>query len=164
MAHIPLNHPLRPLYRVLAGLIGAYVLVFGIVGIVRTAGDGLFVQDGVGVLGLRTNLALAILSVAFGAVILGANLLGGNLPHWVDLAAAAVFIAGGIGMMPLMRLGGNFLSFSMANIVVSFVFGLTLMVAGLYTKVGTEEQAEAEDVFRHSPMAPPRASANGRAG
>ena len=32
MAHFPVNHPLRPLYRTLAGLVGAYLLVFGIVG------------------------------------------------------------------------------------------------------------------------------------
>ena len=30
MAHNPVNHPLRPLYRVLGGLSGLYVLLFGV--------------------------------------------------------------------------------------------------------------------------------------
>ena len=86
MAHIPVNHPLRPLYRVLAALVGAYVLVFGIIGLVRTWGDDLFARDSVWVLGLRTNLAFALLSVIFGAVILLADVVGGNVDHLVNLA------------------------------------------------------------------------------
>ena len=37
-SHLPVNHPLRPLYRVLVALIGAGIVVFGIVGYTRTRG------------------------------------------------------------------------------------------------------------------------------
>ena len=42
MAHFPVNHPARPLYRVLAGLIGLYILVFGVYGRRPHLGQGLF--------------------------------------------------------------------------------------------------------------------------
>ena len=32
MAHIPVNHPARPVYRAIAGLIALYILIFGIFG------------------------------------------------------------------------------------------------------------------------------------
>ena len=67
MAHIPINHPLQPFYRVLAGLIGLYLVVFGTVGVIKTRGLPLFEQDGLPwVLGLRANLAFAILSIVVG--------------------------------------------------------------------------------------------------
>jgi hypothetical protein len=54
MAHIPINHHLQPFYRVLAGLCGLYVLVFGIVGLVQTRGLDTFAQEGLpSVLGCR---------------------------------------------------------------------------------------------------------------
>jgi predicted PurR-regulated permease PerM len=34
MAHTPVNHPLRPFYRVLSGLVGLYVVLFGILGLI----------------------------------------------------------------------------------------------------------------------------------
>ena len=46
MPHFPVNHPARPLYRVLAGLVGVYILVFGVVGRRRRpVGDPLFARD-----------------------------------------------------------------------------------------------------------------------
>jgi hypothetical protein len=44
MAHNPVNHPLRPLYRALGALTGVYLILFGIVGIIVTAGDGRLVH------------------------------------------------------------------------------------------------------------------------
>ncbi len=155
MAHIPVNHPLRPLYRTLAALVGAYVLVFGVIGLVRTWGDDLFARDSVWVLGLRTNLAFAILSVIFGAIILLANVVGGTAGHLVTLGAAVIFMVAGVAMMALMQTDGNFLNFSMSTVVVSLVFGQLLLTAGLYDKVGTPEDAEAEDAFRHNAVAAP---------
>ena len=38
MAHFPVNHPARPLYRVFAGLVGVYILVFGVLGVAADLG------------------------------------------------------------------------------------------------------------------------------
>ena len=31
MAHFPVNHPLRPIYRAIAALVGVYLIVIGLV-------------------------------------------------------------------------------------------------------------------------------------
>ncbi|GAA4695375.1 DUF4383 domain-containing protein [Phytohabitans rumicis] len=163
MAHIPINHPLRPLYRTLAGLIGAYVLVFGIIGVIQTAGDPFFDRGDVWVLGLRTNLAFAVLSVIYGAVLLGGAIVDGNLGHMINLGAGLVFIVVGMAMMTVMQTDANFLNFSMSNVVVSFVFGLLVLTAGLYDKVGSPEDVAAEEAFRrrHATAAPSGATSSG---
>jgi len=150
MAHIPVNHPMRPLYRTLSGLIGLYILVFGIIGVIQTAGDPLFDRGDVWVLGLRTNLAFAILSVVYGAVLLGGAVIGGNLEHMINLGAGLVFILVGLVMMTLMQTDGNILNFSMVNSIVSFIFGLLVLTAGLYDKVGSSEDVEAEEAYRRN--------------
>ncbi|HEU5109531.1 MAG TPA: DUF4383 domain-containing protein, partial [Micromonosporaceae bacterium] len=76
MAHTPVNHPLRPLYRVLAGLTGLYVLLFGIIGVMETAGTELFGHPSAYALGLRTNLAFSIISIVAGLIIVVATVIG----------------------------------------------------------------------------------------
>jgi Domain of unknown function (DUF4383) len=150
MAHIPINHPLRPLYRTLSGLIGLYILVFGILGVIETAGDPLFDRGSVWVLGLRTNLAFAILSIIYGAVLVGGALIGGNLEHMINLGAGLIFVVVGLVMMTLMQTDANILNFSMVNSIVSFIFGMLAFTAGLYDKVGSVEDVEAEERYRRS--------------
>jgi hypothetical protein len=150
MAHFPVNHHLRPLYRALAGLAGLYVLLFGIVGFVQTRGKlDTFAQQGQWVLGLRANPAFAMLSIVAGLVIVLASLIGRNIDRYVYLGAAVVFMVAGMAMMVLLQTNANFLGFSMTTCIVSFVLGTIFLTAGLYTKVGSREQARAEDEFRH---------------
>jgi hypothetical protein len=150
MAHIPVNHPLRPVYRTFAGLIGAYILVFGVVGLIQTWGDPLFDRGDVWTLGLRTNLAFSILSIVYGIVLLGGNLVNGNLGHMINLGGGVLFMLAGMGMMTVMQTDANILNFSMSTVVVSLVFGLLVFTAGLYDKPGTAEDAEAEEKFRRA--------------
>lgn len=144
---------MRPLYRMLAGLIGLYILVFGIIGVIQTAGDPLFDRGDVWVLGLRTNLAFAILSIIYGAVLLAGAVIGGNVEHMINLAAGLVFIIVGMIMMTLMQTDGNILNFSMVNSIVSFIFGLLVLTAGLYDKVGSRDDVEAEEAYRRNAAA-----------
>jgi hypothetical protein len=154
MAHLPVNHHLRPLYRTLAGLAGAYILVFGIAGLVESAGTPLFGRQGTWVLGLRTNLAFSLLSIAVGVIVLGANLIGRNLDQYVNLAAAVTFLVAGLVMMTLLQTDANFLNFTMATCVVSFILGLVMLAAGLYGRVGSPEQQYAEEAYRHGGVDP----------
>lgn len=156
MAHIPVNHPLRPLYRTFAGLIGLYVLVFGILGLVKTWGEPLFARDDTWVLGLRTNLAFSLMSVVFGAVIVIGAILPGNAGHFMSLGVGAIFMLAGLGMMAVMQTDLNFLNFSMSTVIVSLIFGLLFLATGLYDKVGSPEDAHAEDHFRHNSAPVPR--------
>jgi hypothetical protein len=154
MAHFPINHHLQPLYRTLAGLAGVYVLVFGIVGVVQTGGLPLFAQDGLpAVLGLHTNRAFSIISIVAGVVLLGGAIIGGRLDHGINLVVAFVFLIAGFAMMVLLQSDLNFLGFSMATCIVSFVIGMLLFLAGLYGKVGTADDVRREEMFRHGERA-----------
>ena len=148
MAHIPVNHPLAPLYRFLAGLAGAYVLAFGIAGLVETWGHPIFERGGTFALGLHTNLAFSLLSTVVGAVVLGGGLIGGNPAHWINMIGGGVFLFAGLAMLALMQTDLNVLNFSVATCVASYAIGLAMLLSGLYDKVGPPEAAEAEERFR----------------
>ena len=138
LTHLPVNHPLRNLYRAVAALVGAGVLLFGIVGFTRTRGTALFAQEHLPwVLGLRTNLAFALLSIVSGAVLLVCAVVGRNLDHVVNFLGGIVFMAVGMLMMSLLRTDANFLGFSMTNCIVSFVLGTIVFAAGLYGRTRT---------------------------
>ncbi len=148
--HLPVNHPLRPLYRVLAGLAGLYVLIFGIVGWARTSGMAFFAQDHLpDAMGLKTNRAFALLSIIVGAVILVGALIGRNVDRMINLAGGLVFLLAGIIMLTLLRTNLNFLGFEVSTCVASFIIGGVMATAGLYGKVGSPELAAMEEGFRH---------------
>jgi hypothetical protein len=148
MAHLPVNHPARPFLRVLAAAVGLYVLVFGIVGLVETSGRSLFDRSDTWVLGLKTNPAFGILSIAAGAVLVGGAVYGRNVDHFINLAGGVVFLVAGMAMMTVLHTDLNLLNFSLTNCVVSFLIGLVLLDAGLYGKTGPPELARAENRHR----------------
>ncbi len=149
MSHLPVNHPLRPFYRVLAAAAGLYVLAFGAIGAVQTSSAPMFDRGDMVVLGLRTNLAFALASVAAGVVILLALFVGRNVDFVVNLWGGVGFMAVGLAMMALLRTELNVLNFSMTTVVVSFVIGLVLYIGGLYGRSGSESVAAAEELARH---------------
>jgi hypothetical protein len=144
MSHTPVNHPLRPLYRVLAGLTGLYVLLFGIVGLIETAGTEPFGHPDAYALGLRTNLAFAVISIIAGVIILAGIAIGRNLDYLINQVAGYAFAFMGMLMLALLQTDANFLNFSVATCIVSFVISLVLLTAGLYSKVGSAADVEAE--------------------
>lgn len=149
MSHFPLNHHLRPLYRGLAGLTGGYLLAFGAVGIAETAGTDLFAQDPeLTALGLATNRAFAVLSVLAGLLVLGAAVIGRNVDRGVNLWVGPGFLIAGTAMLALTNTDANVLNSSVATAIVSYIIGLVLLTAGLYGKVGTADDAHAEEQFR----------------
>jgi hypothetical protein len=141
MSHFPVNHPLRPFYRVLATFAGLYVLAFGVVGIARGSGSPFFDRGELIVLGLRTNLAFAVASVVAGAVILLAIFVGRNLDYAVNVWGGVVFMVAGTAGLALLETGLNVLNFSMATVIVSFVIGMLLFTAGLYGRSATVKTA-----------------------
>ncbi len=147
-SHIPVNHPLRPLYRTLAGLAGLYSLVFGIVGIVQTSGDSLFHRGDQEVLGLKTNLAFAIISLVVGGIVVAGAIIGRNIDHYINLFAGIIYLVSGLLMMALLQTTANFLNFQMATCIVAFAIGTALFAAGLYGRVGDASTEAHEEHFR----------------
>jgi len=84
MAHNPVNHPLRPLYRVIGFLAGAYLVVFGIVGLIQTSGEPFTGANDKTVLGQGGNLLLSIIMLAVGAIVVLATVIGRNVDTAVD--------------------------------------------------------------------------------
>ncbi|MFI6822695.1 DUF4383 domain-containing protein [Micromonospora sp. NPDC050187] len=156
MPHFPVNHPARPLYRAFAGLVGLYILVFGVWGVVQTWGEPLFDRGSHWALGLRTNPAFSLASVLFGIVLLIGASRRSNLGHYMNLTAGVVFMVTGVLMMSVLQTDANFLNFSMSTVVVSMIFGLLLLATGLYDKVGPPEHAEAERRQRSPLITGPR--------
>ncbi len=146
MDHFPTNHRLQPLYRFVAGLAGVYLLLFGIVGLVETLNVSLFAQDGLpSALGLHTNRAFAIVSIVAGVALVGAAVAGGMLHQRINVVVAGVFLVTGLAMMLLLETDLNFLGFSMATCIVSFVVGLVLLTAGMYGKVAPRNDLVREE-------------------
>src|SRR5262245_57493348 len=124
MSHYPINHHLQPLYRVLAGLCGVYVLIFGIAAVIQTSDRTFFGQDDLPwVLGLRANQAFGWLSILAGVVLIGGALIGRNIDRWINLIGSFVFLVAGFAMMILMQTRLNYLGFTMATCIVSFILG-----------------------------------------
>lgn len=136
--HLPVDHPLRGLYRGLALLIGVFLVVFGIAGFMETAGMPFFEQDGERVFGLTTNPAFSVLNIVVGVLVVVVTAIDRNIDVMGNLALGLVFLLAGMAMLCLLRTNLNFLGFSMTNCIVSFVIGLVLCTAGLY---GTTSRA-----------------------
>jgi hypothetical protein len=140
MAHNPVNHPLRPLYRALSALCGIYLVLFGIVGIVVTPGNGLFGQPDDLVLGQGANLFWSIVSLIVGAVVLAAVAIGRNLDVEVDKYVGWGLLVVGTYELATSRTDANFLKFTIATVIVTYLIGLVLITAGLYSTTATAQE------------------------
>jgi hypothetical protein len=141
MAHNPVNHPLRPIYRAIGALAGIYLVLFGIVGVLVTAGDGLFGNGTDRALGQGTNLFWSIVCLIVGAVVLVATALGRNLDTETDKYVGwGLLVVGSYGLA-VARTDANFLNFTIATVIVTYLVGLLLIMSGLYSKVAPTSEA-----------------------
>jgi hypothetical protein len=143
MAHNPVNHPLRPLYRGLAMLGGAYLVVFGIVGLIQTSGKSFTGSTGVRVLGQPSNMLWSIVALAVGAIVLIACLIGRNLDTETDKFLGWGLLVAGSYELAFSRTDANIFGFGISTVVVTYLVGLVLITAGLYSKVAPAAQAGA---------------------
>jgi hypothetical protein len=141
MGHNPVNHPLRPLYRALGALAGAYLVLFGILGAIMTGGEGLFGNGEDRVLGQETNLFWSIAAVIIGAIVLIATAMGRNADTVVDRYLGWALLVIGSYELAVIRTDANFLNFSVSTVVVTYLLGLVLIMAAYYSKVAPPEQA-----------------------
>jgi hypothetical protein len=135
MAHNPVNHPLRPLYRVLAVLAGAYLIVFGVVGIIVTPGNGLFGRPDDRVLGQGANLFWSIVALIIGAVVVLVTVVGRNLDTEVNKFIGWGLLVIGTYELAVSRTDANFLKFTISTVIVTYLLGLILILSSQYTKV-----------------------------
>ncbi|MEU6577398.1 DUF4383 domain-containing protein [Streptomyces sp. NPDC046805] len=127
--HLPMDHRLSKVYRVGAGLMGLFLLAFGILGLLGTGQHS--------VLGLGSNSALAILSICVGVLLFVGMVAGGNFASTLNMVFGILFLLSGFLNLGLLDSNYNFLNFGIQNVLFSFVVGLLLMVFGMYGRVGS---------------------------
>ncbi|MER7443272.1 DUF4383 domain-containing protein [Micromonospora avicenniae] len=143
MAHTPVNHPARPIYRAIGGLTGLYLVVFGVLGIIATAGNDVLAQDDTRVLGQGTNLVFSLVSIVFGIIVLAGTALGRNIDVVINQWVAYVLMVVGLGGLAFIRTDANIFNFNIGTVIVLMVAGMLLLMVGMYGKVGTDEEKEA---------------------
>ena len=143
MAHNPVNHPMRPFYRALGAVSGAYLILFGIVGVIVTPGNGLFGTPDDRVLGQGASLFWSIVALLIGVVVLAASVLGRNLDTTVNKYVGWGLLVIGSYELAVSRTDANVLKFTIATVVVTYLVGLFLLTASLYTKTAPDDQVGA---------------------
>ena len=140
MAHTPVNHPARPIYRAIGGLVGLYFVVFGGLGIIASAGNDFLAQDDTKVLGQGTNMAFSLLSVLFGVVILVGTAIGRNLDVAINQWLAYTLMVIGLAALAFLQTDANIFNFSIMTDVVVLTLSLVLLMVGMYGKVGSDDE------------------------
>ncbi|NYF56792.1 DUF4383 domain-containing protein [Micromonospora purpureochromogenes] len=148
MAHTPVNHPARPIYRAIGGLVGLYLVVFGVLGVIASAGNDLFAQDDTKVLGQGTNLGFSLLSILLGIVVLAGTVIGRNLDVAINQFLAYGLMVLGLAELAFLQTDANIGNFSVVTVIVVLTLSLVLLMAGMYGKVGTDEEKEAFEKAR----------------
>ncbi|MEU6077002.1 DUF4383 domain-containing protein [Micromonospora sp. NPDC047074] len=143
MAHTPVNHPARPVYRAIGGLTGLYLVAFGAVGAIASAGNELFAQDDTQVLGQGTNLGFSLLSALLGVVVLAGTAIGRNIDVAINQWLAYALMVISLGGLAFIQTEANIFNFSVFTVIVLMVASLILLMVGMYGKVGTDEEQEA---------------------
>ncbi|MFF5011864.1 DUF4383 domain-containing protein [Streptomyces sp. NPDC001165] len=133
--HLPVDHRLNTVYRIGAGLMGLFLLAFGILGL--TDNIGFFDTGGNTAMGLNTNGALSVLSVCVGLLLFVGMVIGGNFASTLNMTLGILFILSGFLNLSLLDGDYNFLAFKIQNVLFSFVVGVLLMVFGMYGRVGS---------------------------
>ncbi|WP_446212579.1 DUF4383 domain-containing protein [Micromonospora sp. IBSANI012] len=148
MAHTPVNHPARPIYRAFGGLVGLYLVIFGVLGIIASAGNDLLAQDDTKVLGQGTNLGFSLLSILLGIVVLAGTVIGRNLDVAINQFLAYGLMVLGLAELAFLQTDANIGNFSILTVIVVLTLSLVLLMAGMYGKVGTDEEKEAFEKAR----------------
>ncbi|MFW6690191.1 DUF4383 domain-containing protein [Streptomyces sp. MAR4 CNX-425] len=133
--HLPVDHHLSNVYRAGAGLVGLFLLVFGVLGLFNRV--WFFDTGGDETLGLNTNGALSTLSIAVGALLLYGMVRGGNFASTLNMVLGVLFVLSGFVNLALLETSWNFLAFQMENVLFSFVVGLVLATFGMYGRVSS---------------------------
>ncbi|MFE7133363.1 DUF4383 domain-containing protein [Streptomyces sp. NPDC057638] len=133
--HLPVDHRLSRVYRVGAGIMGLFLLAFGILGLIDKI--GFFNTQGATVLGLNTNGSLSVLSILVGVLLLVGMAIGGNFASTLNMVLGILFIGSGFINLALLGTSFNPFAFRIQNVLFSFVIGVLLMFFGMYGRVSS---------------------------
>ncbi|GAA1901764.1 hypothetical protein GCM10009716_09490 [Streptomyces sodiiphilus] len=158
--HLPADHRLSLVYRIGAGLMGIFLVVFGVLGL--TAQIAFWTTEENTVFGLNTNGALSFLSIVVGLALFAGMIRGGNFASTLNIALGVGFVLSGFVHLAVLETGWNILNFRISNVIFSFAVGVALLTFGMYGRVSGRlphdnpywqarhpGQAEQEQRLRH---------------
>lgn len=131
--YLPPDHPLSRFYRVGAAIFGAFLLVFGVLGLANRV--PLFTTSGIDIVGLSSNGLLAVVSVVVGAILVGAAAWGGPVASTTTAAVGVLFFLSGLINLGLLNTPWNVFAFKLQNVVFSLIAGMLLMFFGFYGRL-----------------------------
>jgi hypothetical protein len=151
LAHIPINHHLRGLYRVVAALSGLYLVALGIYGIVETSGLELFARDDLPeVWKQQLNPASSGMLLVLGGVVVIVTALGRNIDHFGNFWIGQILLIVALLSMAVLRTDANVLGFNMTSVIVVLSMGTLILASSLYAKVGRSEQRHDPSDVQHT--------------
>ncbi|GAA3397462.1 hypothetical protein [Cryptosporangium minutisporangium] len=138
MSHLPVDHPLRGLYRGLTIVTGAASVAYGATALAQTSGGSFTDGEGEKVWGLMTaNPAAGVFWIVVGGIALLAALAGRNIDAKVNsVLGPFLWVVGTIGLI-FIRNGDNFLAFTVTSVCVMYTIGTLWFTAALYAGVST---------------------------
>ncbi|WP_430780768.1 DUF4383 domain-containing protein [Actinoplanes sp. G11-F43] len=143
MAHTPVNHPLRPIYRIVGFITGAYLVAFGIIGFISTSGET-FTGPGARALGQGSNLLWSIVVLAIGGLVLLGTAVGKNIDVLIDQYLGwGLLVLGSYSLCVLRTDEVNFFGHTMSTVIVTYLVGLLLITVSLYSKSAPQSKAGA---------------------
>lgn len=146
------NHPRRPAYRMLAGLIGGLFVLFGVIALF-VAGDvpaaGRF---GHGLVGLVVNRSTGIVWIVFGLVVLLGAVLADNTGAYTLTASSLLILVVGLFFLGVSRTPANLVAYSVMDVCVTWVAGMVVGWCAMQTFVLDEDH---KPVKRKAKSRPP---------
>lgn len=125
---LPQNHWLHGAYRVAGGIVGVFLVVLGVLGLVMS-GDR--------VLGVSASTPFSAGVVVVGVLLVVFAVLGGNVAAEGNaLLGALLMVVGLLSMLVLRNDDWNVLDATMTDVIVLFVVGMALLTFGVYGRVG----------------------------
>lgn len=124
------SHPVHTVHRVGAALLGAFLIVFAMVGM--SQGVPLLSTEGAPVMGLYANGLLAGISLLVGLVLVASAARGGPTASMVSVVVGVLFLLSGLGNVIVVGTPMNMLAFQLPNIIFSLGVGVVLLVLGAY--------------------------------
>jgi hypothetical protein len=139
IGHLPLNHPLRGLYRTVIAIGGVVLALFGTLWIVANGTP--IGGDGESVLGLHGNGTFGSLCLLMGVALVVATIIGHNADHWLGFLLAALCMVIGVLDLALIRTTSQPFALSAGTCFALLVFGAVIMGASSYVGTGTAADA-----------------------
>jgi Domain of unknown function (DUF4383) len=153
----PGPHRIHTVHRAGAAALGAFLVVFGLGGLLLA--PGFLATTGAIVMGLSTNGLLSTLSLVVGAGLVGAAVRGGPVASTVSVVVGGLFLASGLVNVLLLGTSMNMLAFRTANVVFSLLVGAALLFVGAYGRFTVDLPAGNPYARAATRPAPPAGSA-----